>query len=219
MQLCNKKKTRCLCYLMVGLLSGCIIGEEHYPPIMPIDIPPPPKSHGTIYQPGYEVNLYGDRIARRVGDVLTVRLEEATKGEYRAKTKTDKKAAINYPIPTVFGQIVPALNVKTDTEQNFDGTGNSDQSNKLTGTISVTVVTILSNSNLVIQGESWVTINQGQEYVKLRGIVRPIDILPDNVISSQRIAGAQITYGAKGQAGYATRGGLFTQLFNRFYPY
>lgn len=216
------KFARYVTWGMVALLMGCqsiLYPVPLYAPAMPMDIPPPPKTPGTIYQPGYEVLLYEDPISRRVGDILTVRLEESTQGEYRAKTKTDKKAQLTYPMPIFFGKPVPGLTVKTDTEQVFDGTGNSDQSNKLRGTISVTVTNVLSNHNLVVQGESWVTINQGQEYIQLSGIVRPYDIQPNNVVSSQRIAAAQIKYGARGQAGYATRGGLVTKLFNAFAPY
>lgn len=217
-----KSVIRCFMITLVVALSACgsvFKPDVYLPPVMPVDVPPPPKIRGTIYQPGYEVLLYEDRIARRVGDVLTIRLEESTTGEYRAKTKTDKKALLKYPIPILFGQPVPGLQVDTNTEQNFDSTGNSDQSNKLHGTITVTVMRMLSNSNMVIQGESWVTINQGQEFIQLTGIVRPEDIGPNNVVSSQRIAAAQIKYGARGQAGYATRGGLMTKLFNRFAPY
>ena len=200
------------------LLTGCA-APVLVPPALPPDVPPPPKHDGTIYQQGYSMRLYQDKIAQGVGDILTVRLEESTRGEYRAKTKTDKKASLNFPIPTVFGQKVQALEVQTDTAQVFDGKGDSDQSDRLIGTLSVTVVQRLSNGNLVVQGESWVTINQGRQLMNLRGIVRQEDIEPNNVISSQRIANAQITYAAAGQAGYATSGGLATKLFNRFAPY
>lgn len=203
-------------------LAGCeaiFNPPVEYPPVMPIDLPPAPQSKGTIYQPGREVLLYQDRVSRRVGDVLTVRLEESTQGEYRARTKTDKKTRNNYPLPILFGKPVPGAVISTDTEQSLDGVGNSDQSNKLRGTISVTVTKVLSNQNMVIQGESWVTINQGQEYIQLTGVVRPEDITTDNTISSQRIAGAQIKYGARGQAGYATRAGIFAQFLNTFAPY
>lgn len=211
-----------LLVLTLLCISGCVSILEppvYYPPVMPVDVPPPPKTRGTIYQQGYEVQLYEDRIARRIGDILTVRLEEQTQGEYRAKTKTDKKAQLKYPLPVLFGKPVPGLVVNTDSDQVFDATGNSNQSNRLRGTISVTVTRVLSNRNLVIQGESWVTINQGQEYIQLTGIVRPEDIQPNNVVSSQRVAAAQIKYGARGQAGYATSGGIMTKLFNRFAPY
>ena len=202
-------------------LTGCnpVLEPVQYPPAMPPNIPPPPKSNGTIYQPGYETNLYQDQVAHRIGDILTIRLEEDTRGEYQANTRAEKRAALSYPIPTIFGQNVEAMEIKTDTEQRFDGRGDSRQRNRLTGTFTVSVVECLPNRNLVIQGESWVTINQGQEQLKIRGIVRPEDIAPDNSVSSQRVAAAMLTYGAKGQAGYATRGGLATKLFNRFFPY
>ncbi|QBS11865.1 flagellar basal body L-ring protein FlgH [Legionella geestiana] len=203
------------------LISGCnvLYPPMMYPPAAPIDRPPPPKKNGTVYQAGYDVHLYEDPIASRVGDILTVRLEEGTKGEYRAQTRTNKLASLDYPVPIVFGQSIPAMEVQTDTEQVFDSRGDSNQSGKLFGTMSVTVVRVLANHNLMVQGETWVTINQGQDYLQLTGIVRPQDIGPNNVVSSQRIAGAQIKFGARGQAGYATQGGLFTRIFNRFYPY
>lgn len=184
-----------------------------------MDIPPPPKMNGTIFQQGYSMLLFNDKVAGRVGDVLTVRLEESTRGEYRAKTNTDKRAQLNYPIPILFGESVPALEVQTNTQQRFDSKGESDQSDRLIGTISVTVVNQFINGNLLIQGENWVTVNQGRKYMRLSGIVRQVDIEPNNIISSQRIANAQISYVAAGQAGLATRGGLMTKLFNRFALY
>jgi flagellar L-ring protein precursor FlgH len=208
--------------LLILLLSSCkniLTPEEILQPAMPIDHLPPPKTHGTIYQDGYNINMYEDRVAHRVGDVLTVKLEEATKGEYSAKTKTEKDAKLNYPLPIFFGQAIPDAIVQTNTSQTFDGKGDSNQSNKLTGTISVTIMKVLSNQNMFIQGESWITINQGSEFVQLSGVVRPEDIAPNNTVSSQRIAGAQIKYGARGQAGYATTGGIMTKLFNRFAPF
>lgn len=212
-----------LVVLMSLGLAGCsplLSPVNQLPPAAPINLPPPPKMNGTIFQPGYEARLYTDRVAYRIGDVLTVRLEESTKGEYNSATKTDKKAKLHYPVPQIFGTTpLQYLNVQTDTEQTFDGKGNSNESNKLTGTITVTVVSLLPNNNLQIQGESWVTLNQGQEYIQVTGLVRPEDIEPNNTVSSQRIANAKISYGARGQAGYASSGGLMTKLFNRFALY
>ncbi len=206
-------------WLGLSACSPLLTPTEHLPAALPVDIPPPPKTNGTIFQPGYETRLFTDKVAFRIGDILTVRLEESTDGKYEASTKTSKKASLTYPIPTFFGQVLPGLNVDTNTKQDFDGKGTSDESNKLTGTITVTVIQLLSNNNMIVQGESWVTIDQGQEYMQLTGMVRPEDIQPNNVISSKRIANAKITYGARGQAGYASSGGLITKLFNRFALY
>lgn len=214
----------CAIVLVVSLgLTACsppLLPVEQFPAALPLDIPPPPKTNGTIFQPGYEARLFQDKVAFRIGDVLTIRLEEQTTAQYKSNTKTSKLAQLTYPAPKFFGvQPLDYLTVNTNTNQQFTGKGDSDQSGKLTGMVSVTVVKLLSNGNLVIQGESWITLNQGQEFIQLSGEVRPEDILPNNVVSSQRVANARITYGARGQAGYASSGGLVTKLFNRFFPY
>lgn len=194
------------------------------PPAEPVDFKPPPKENGTIYQAGHEISLYQDRIARRIGDILTVRLEETTQGEKNAHTKTDKISSINTNAgnnsnPTLFGRPFSELIFDTGSELEFDGKGHTNQSNKLQGTISVTVTRVLSNKNLMIQGESWVVINQGREYIRLTGIVRPEDIEANNTISSQRVTNARVTYSGGGQVANSSRGGLMTQLFFKFFPY
>ncbi|RDI39961.1 Flagellar L-ring protein (plasmid) [Aquicella lusitana] len=209
--------------------------ETVLPPAYPVDEPPPPKQHGSIYQSNYAISLYQDHIARRIGDILTVKLEESTQGEKAAHTKTNKISSIdtnngstsNNPStngggslrPVFFGQPAQALIFNMGSDMEFDGKGQTNQSNRLRGTISVTVVRVLSNNNLIIQGESWVVINQGREYIRLTGIVRPEDIDANNTVSSQRIANARISYSGTGQVGNASRGGLITQLFTKFFPF
>jgi flagellar L-ring protein FlgH len=219
-------------------VSGCahvldtmdLKDETIYPASYPADTPPPPKKNGTIYQAGYEVSLYTDKIAGRVGDILTVRLEEATQGEKQAKTKSNKTTTTNTNNgsqntasgnlkPYLLGGAVTDFIFNTGTQNDFDGKGETNEYNKLRGMISVTVTRVLSNGNMVIQGESWITINQGREYVRLTGIVRSEDIEPNNVISSQRIADARIAYSGSGQVGNASRGGILTQLMYKFFPY
>ncbi len=208
------------------LLSGCehylenmgLKDETVYPAAYPIDNPAPAKRQGTIYQSGHEITLYQDRMANRIGDILTVRLEEQTQGEKKARTRANKIANNSFTIPTI-RQGIQAHILNTTSNQQFNGDGESNEQNKLKGTISVTVIRVLSNGNLVIQGESWLTINQGREYVRLTGIVRPDDIEPNNMISSQRIADARIAYSGNGQVANVSRGGVLTQLLNKFFPY
>ncbi|MDR3476556.1 MAG: flagellar basal body L-ring protein FlgH [Gammaproteobacteria bacterium] len=213
--------------MMISMLGGCnhyldtlgLHDETIYPSALPIDNPPPPKQNGSIYQAGHEISLYNDHIAGRIGDILTVRLEEVTQGEKKAKTKTSKVATNNFAKPTLLGGAINALTFNTATDIEFNGDGESNQQNRLKGTISVTVTRVLSNYNLIVQGESWVTIDQGREYIRLTGIVRPEDIEPTNTISSQRVAGARITYSGNGQVANNSRGGILTQFFTKFFPY
>lgn len=219
-------------HLMVLALCGCdhlldtldLRDETVLPPAYPIDNPAPPKTNGTIYQAGHQISLYEDHIANRIGDILTIRLEEATQGEKQAKTKANKTTTDNtdngaVTPPELLGTKWNRFVFNTGTDLQFDGKGETNEYNKLHGTISVTVTRILSNGNLVIQGESWITINQGREYVRLTGLVRPEDIDQGNVVSSQRIADARISYTGSGQVGNASRGGLLTQFLFKFFPY
>ena len=210
------------------LLCGCgthllddvgLRDETKYPATYPVDHPPPPKSHGTIYQAGHEISLYQDHIAGRVGDILTVRLEEATQGEKKAKTKLNKISSDSFTLPGVNKVGITGHIGAFDSSQQFNGDGEANQQNKLRGTVSVTVTRVLSNGNLVIQGESWLTLNQGREYIRLTGIVRREDIDANNSVSSQRITDARIAYSGSGSIPNANQGGIFTQLLFKFFPY
>jgi flagellar L-ring protein precursor FlgH len=105
-------------------------------------------------------------------------------------------------------------------DRTFDGEGSSSQSNSLQGDITVTVVDRLPNGNLVISGEKWLTINQGEEYIRLTGVIRPYDIEPDNAVFSNRIADAQIAYSSKGVLAAANRMGWLSRFFqSAMYPF
>jgi flagellar L-ring protein FlgH len=206
-------------------LTGCVSyfeDDKHvaFPPSYPEDRMPPPKENGTIFQSGYDISLYQDRIAYHVGDVLTIRLEEQTQGQKRSRTRTDKKSTNKFAVNEAFGaNLTNALALDTSADQKFDGNGESDQQNVLNGRVSVTVLRVLSNGNLLVQGESWVTINFGREYIQLTGIVRRDDIEADNTVSSQRVANARIVYSGNGQVANSSRGGILTQFFNKYWPY
>lgn len=219
-------KAKLAVLLTTFMMTGCahwlddagIRDETVYPATLPIDNPAPPKKNGSIYQAGYEVSLYQDHTPGRVGDILTVRLEETTQGEKKAKMKTNKISDYTMNLPRFHSGIYSQeVNMNSDFE--FDGEGESNQQNKLRGTISVTVIRVLSNGNLMVQGESWLTINQGREYVRLTGIVRREDIDSNNAVSSQRLADARIAYSGNGQVANTARGGLLAQMMFKFFPY
>ena len=131
-------------------------------------------------------------MARRVGDTLIIRLNENTNASKSSSTSTKKSTSASLPGPTVAGRPVTVNGVEVlemgiDNETEFDGQGDSRQSNRLQGDISVTVAQRLPNGNLLVRGQKWIAINQGQEYVRIQGIVRPIDIDPDNSISSLKV--------------------------------
>jgi flagellar L-ring protein precursor FlgH len=212
----------------VSVLSGCASTAEDDMASRQPTRPPPvyaPPGDGTIFRAGTEVRLFEDLKAGRVGDILTVRLAERTNATKNSQTQTSKTTAATLATPTIFGRPVtkggvPLFEGSLDGKSSFDGQGGSTQSNSLTGDITVTVIERLPNGNLRIQGEKWLTINQGREFIRLTGIIRPNDIETDNSLPSTRIADAQIAYSAKGALADANRMGLFARFFNSIlHPY
>ncbi|MFQ5610042.1 MAG: flagellar basal body L-ring protein FlgH [Woeseiaceae bacterium] len=209
---------------LVACASGPDETEIPFKPV-PVTQPHAVATDGAIYRAGTEVRLFEDLTANRVGDILTVRLVERTNASKNSQTQTAKTTAATLANPEIFGRPitksgVPLFSGSLDGQSSFDGQGASSQSNSLTGEITVTVVDRLPNGNLVIQGEKWLTINQGREFIRLTGIVRPYDVEADNSVASTRIASAQIAYSAKGALADANRMGLLARFFNSiFHPY
>lgn len=204
------------------LLSACASKPPEEPelePSMPVLPGAAPATAGAIYRAQGDVRLFEDLRATRVGDILTVRLVEETSASKSANTSTSKSTEATLANPTIFGRPVtrdgiPLLGGTLDGETTFDGAGASNQSNSLEGDITVTVVERYANGNLRIRGEKWVTLNQGREFIRLSGIIRPYDIEPENTVQSTRIADAQITYSSRGALAAANRMGLFARFFN-----
>jgi flagellar L-ring protein precursor FlgH len=179
-------------------------------------------SGGAIYQQASAVLILQDAKARRVGDVLTVILNERTQASKSNSTDVSKNSSIDMPAPVLLGKQVTRnglpLSNSVETGQEFNGKGASSQSNRLDGSLTVIVTEVLPGGNLRVAGEKRLTLNQGEEFIKVEGIVRPTDIATDNTVSSLEIADAKITYSGKGALQDANRPGLLTRMFLRFWP-
>lgn len=218
----------------VALLSatGCATHtrpDPAYAPALPRPLNAAPANNpGSLYL-GEEagLRLFEDVRARRVGDILTIVLVEATKASKKAETSTKKGSDIKLENPILFGNPFSIkhhgktynLDVDIDTSQEFAGSGESSQSNTLAGRITVTVTEVLDNGNLVVRGEKIIAINEGDEYVRLRGIVRPQDIGPDNTVLSTQVADARISYGGSGAVADANIIGWLARFFIAWWPF
>ena len=201
------------------LLSGC--ATRRPPPEQALNLPQlaPPPADGAIYHTGYSTDLFDNSVARNVGDTVTILLEEQTSAQKSSQTDTAKTTKDSLAAPNVLGYPVtihgtPILSGSLNNANTFSGSGDSKQSDSLVGDITCTVVRRLGNGNLLVQGEKWVEINTGNEYVRLQGVIRPIDILPDNTIPSSKVADARIAYGQHGALADANRPGLLSRFFN-----
>lgn len=214
------------------VVSGCASSpprQADYRPTMPPAYTYAEPENGSIYQAAQDVRLFEDVKARRVGDVITVVLRESTSASKSAKTSADKDQNTEIASPTFFGAtptfnlpgIIPLDSNRDNTlEQNlsatrsFEGEADSSQSNSLAGEITVTISDVLPNGNLVVRGEKWLTLNQGEEFIQISGIVRPQDITTRNTILSTQIADARIAYSGKGALAESNQMGWLARFFN-----
>lgn len=181
--------------------------------------PVSPANNGAIYQVGRDVALFENPIARHVGDIVTIVLSETTNAQKSATTTTQKSTSDTLPGMSLFGSPVTihgaqVLSGTVNDASKFDGEGTSAQSNSLTGHVTATIAKVLPNGNLYIKGEKKIWINQGQESVLISGVIRPIDVAPDNTVPSSRVASARISYGGKGAIADANAAGWLSRFFN-----
>ena len=177
---------------------------------------------GSIFQADMANSLYSDVKARRVGDIITVSLQENTSATKSAGTTTSKESALD--VNPIIGLGGNALNIGSqsvqlgvDSSNEFTGDASANQSNNLSGDISVTVMKVFPNQNLLVRGEKWLTLNNGNEYIRLTGVVRPADISPTNEVISTKIANARIQYSGTGTFASAQKEGWLTQFFSSEY--
>lgn len=211
-------------------LGGCagIESKTHpaYAPMEPIVYTNPTEGQtpASLYSEQRGMSLFVDTRAHSVGDIISIVLTESTQASKNAGTSIARDSGIEVSPPTIFGRSNPDFSVDgrkgLTLQQNiasasqFFGNGSTNQSNSLTGAIAVQVARVLPNGNLMIQGEKRLALNKGEEFIQLRGIVRPEDISSTNTISSTLVADARISYGGTGVIDRANSPGWFSKFFS-----
>ena len=183
---------------------------EDAPPLLRAGAPG--GQSGGVFNADAMLSLTSDSRAFRVGDVVTVTLQETTQASKKAGTTFSKNSDVTLAPLTAFGK-----SVKTDIgingSRDFSGNSTSTQQNTLQGAITVIVQQVLPNGLLKVAGEKTLILNQGEEFVRLRGYLRAADIDANNQVSSLRIANARIGYSAQGTLADANTAGWLTRFF------
>ncbi|KXS52447.1 MAG: flagellar protein of basal-body outer-membrane L ring [Marinobacter sp. T13-3] len=217
----DRPRTLALVGVLV-LLQGCTAmsrprpepGDPEFAPVRAQSMIQRNPDSGAIFQVSRNYNLYGDTKALNVGDVLTVLLRESTSASKNAETNITKDQELGLAEPNIFGYSNIGLSASANLERDFEGSAEADQSNSLAGSISVTVVEVLPNGVLRVRGEKWLSLTNGDEYIRVTGLVRPQDIGPDNTVASNRIADARFAYGGTGDFDQANQMGWLARFFN-----
>jgi flagellar L-ring protein FlgH len=160
-------------------------------------------------------SMFADRIARHVGDILTVQIVENTTASAIAGTNTKSEYDASLGASgTGTLDFIPLMSGSGNTKSEHKGDGRTTRQGRLTGTITVKVVEVFPNNNLRIEGEKSVVINGERQITILTGVVRPEDITNGNMLSSDMIADAKITFKGKGVLANTERPGFFARIFD-----
>ncbi len=213
-----------VCLLCLVMLVGCNTPPKRdpaYVAVRPTPVPTAPQDNGAIYHTNTHLALFSDIKAHRVGDILTIRLVEKTDAKKKADTEVNQETAFEVPQPTVLGN-TPRLTIgdrqftlesQFGSTKDFGAETESQQSNSLTGDITVTVAEVLPNGNLRVQGEKVLTLNRGHENIRFSGTVRPYDVDSNNVVLSTKVADATIVYAGQGELADANSMGWLSRFF------
>jgi len=198
--------------------------------VAPLVIPTSKPKEGSLFRPGMGVSLVSDFRARRIGDVVTIKIVENLKGSKDVKTQRQRQSQFNIGLSGLLGLNLkkgvssltgfdPSQVIGGSTNDKFNGNGQTSRNTSLVGTISARVVKVLPGGNLVIRGVRQLRINDETQYLVITGIARPQDIAPDNTILSTRLADARIEYTGGGVLSEDQKPGWLARILGAISPF
>jgi flagellar L-ring protein precursor FlgH len=183
--------------------------------------PAPQPANGSIFQAGEGyAALYEGWRARRVGDPLTIVLVERTAATKSSGSQLDSDGSFGITPPATGPlSLFKPTDIGAGGRREFQGVGQANQANSLSGEISVTVAEVFPNGTMLVQGEKRVTLNRGDEFIRIKGVVRVADVDLNNRVPSTRVADAKISYTGKGDVARASRQGWLSRFFQVLSPF
>ncbi len=224
---------RTLTMLMASLLLGACASKpplednSDFAPIRPLEPAANALPTGSILGNSMHMSLFQGQRQWRVGDIITVVLNESTQASRNSSLITERKAT-NDVLASSWTNALLSPNgfwgdVRGDIDLNkaeigTEGVGTAAQANALSGVITAMVAEVLPNGNLIVEGRKQLSLTEGAEFIQIRGVARTRDVQPDNTVSSMRMAQAQISYRGSGNLAESTQPGWITQLLFKYWP-
>ncbi len=205
--------------LMLALAAPALAAKlRPMPPALPV----PPVQQvitGSLFNVQSFSGLVTDRRARRVGDLITIRLVERTRASKSASADSSRESDNRFGLPQVFPFTrIPSQALQGGATQGFTGSGSAEQNNELFGELTVTVAEVLPGGVLRVAGEKRLMLNRGEEHLQFAGLVRVDDLGFDNSVASTRVADARIRFGGTGQVADNSRQGWLARFFAKISP-
>ncbi|ENO85998.1 flagellar basal body L-ring protein FlgH [Thauera aminoaromatica] len=214
---------------LLALLSGCAAIQTTPPSAVhqPMSVRPEAMAtalpaNGAIYQTVQARPLFEDRRARRIGDTITINLVERNTAEKSANANATRNGNMSAGIGPINRLPLSGLNgleLEADAESDFNGKGAAAANNVFNGTITVTVIDVYPNGNLLVSGEKMVAINQGNEFIRFSGVINPNTVTTANTVQSTQVADARIEYRGSGFIDESNTMGWLQRFFVAIMPF
>lgn len=212
------------------LLAACTPSTSIKQPLTarPLERKVAPLENGAIFQAGSnERPLFEDQRPRNVGDVLIIKIAETTAASEKSSSNMDSSGTISVNTPTVTGGVLPHLVGEPVGQFGINGgsslknasKSDSAGNNSFSGTITVTVVEVLPNGNLLVSGEKQVAIRQSQKYVRFSGVVNPSTITSGNVVQSTQVADVRVEYKGSTKIDLSAVTSMIGNFFLSIFPF
>ena len=213
--------------IAVLALAACATTAPPTAVHQPMTARPEPRSSiapssGAIFSVASARPLFEDRRARFVGDTLIINIQEKVQASKKSENKTTRSAKVDVSVPTIVGlpfKGAQGTALAASDTNNFDGKGENTSSNDFTGTLTVTVIEVYPNGNLLVSGEKQIGLKEGEEFVRFSGVVNPNTITAANTVTSTQVADARIEYKANGFLDSAQVMGWLGRFFLTFMPF
>lgn len=213
-------------FALASLLNACAITPSTIvqtpTTAKPIAPKQPSAASGAIYSVSSHRALFEDRRARMVGDILTINITENTSANKAGSSASSKSGSVDSSVPIPLGLpyefMKEAISISADSSLDNDDSATENASNNFNGNITVTVVEVLANGNLLVSGEKQIALDKGTEFVRFSGVVNPDNITIGNVVSSTKVADARVEYRTNTKLDVAQIASIFARFFLSFSP-
>ena len=210
-----------------AVLAGCVTTTPPTAVHQPMTARPEPRNYaaptnGAIYNVASARPLFEDRRARFVGDTITINIAEKTAASKISENKAERSHSVDMSVPTIVGMPFKGAQgtaLAADNSNKFGGKGQNNSSNDFTGTLTVTVIEVYPNGNLLVSGEKQIGLKEGEEFIRFSGVVNPNTITTSNAVQSTQVADARIEYKANGFIDSAQVMGWLGRFFLSFMPF
>jgi flagellar L-ring protein precursor FlgH len=199
---------------LIAGVAACIIGTCLFLP--------PATAQSLWSDNGPNANLIADNVAKKKGDILTIIIKESQKVEDKQEVKLEKESTLDSVLESFNisdNTFNPLPDFIQETTKDFEGKSDYNKENAFETRITVQVIDVMPNGNLVIEGRRNIFMDDEEKKIKITGTVRPLDITPDNTVLSSKVCDARVSYDGEGTLSRTTEKGWLDAILDFIWPF